>query len=149
MQVIERFTLCERNPDAGTGVLALDGKPTSTSVDGIEIEAQYLCRQGRYLICVGTGTGWDDQFTLYLLDKEGTAIDAITGGGLMSSGVFRAIACGDDALDFACFSDQRLRLSIAPTPHWHALAPAPWRYRSLLSRHHLTLREIPSGAGHE
>ena len=34
----------------------------------LEIEAEYLLSPGPLpAVCVGSGTGWDDQFTLYLL----------------------------------------------------------------------------------
>ena len=149
MHVTDRFSVAGHDDDAGTCTLALDGQPIASRFDGREMEAQYVCGNDRFLLCTSMGTGWDDVFTLYLLDHAGRTLDAIAGGGLMSSGVFRAIACRDDVLDFTCFSDRVLRLSITPSPQLRALSPAPWRYRNLLSRHYLALRELPPGASHD
>ena len=124
MQVIERFTLCERNLDVGTGVLAPTASQPARVLTVLKSRPSTLSSPGRYR-SVSAGTGWDDQFTLYLLDKEGALRSTQSRAeGWMSSGVpgdcLRRRRAG-----LRMLPDQRLRLSIAPTPHWRALAPAP------------------------
>lgn len=142
MRLTDRFSVTDA-ADNDTCTLVADGQPVLSRLEGREIEAQYAVSGERFLLCTSMGSGWDDVFTLYLINHDGRVIDAITGGGLMSAGVFHVLGHGDDTLDFTCFTDRAMRLSITRSPQLRVLSPAPWRYSRMLSRHYLSLRELP------
>jgi len=146
MRPSETFTVVNVDEHTGKCTLAVHGKPVINALAGAVIDGQYECAQSRYLLCLSFGTVWDDALNVYLVDADGAVLDAITGGGLMSSGAFKARNCDDNALDFSFFSDETIsRVTVSPTPALHFLLPAPWRYRRLLPMHHLSLTDVAPG----
>lgn len=153
MRLTDQISTTSVDEERGTCKLVLNGHPVSldsaNDFDGTTIDGQYACAGSRYLVCLSYGIGWDDALNIYLLDSNGKVLDAMTGGGLMSIGLFKARECGDHTLDFTFFSDDTIsRLTVSPHPGLHFLSPAPWRYRNLLRRHYLSLKEILPGGHH-
>jgi hypothetical protein len=144
MQRIELFELGSVDESKGTSRLLRDGIAFADAIDGAVIECQFECASGRYLIATSYGTGWDDALNIYLFDAKGVAfVDAIVGGGLMSSGVYRELSHSESMLDFCFFGDdQPYRLTVSEHKSVALLLPAPWRYRNVFSRHYLMLRNL-------
>ncbi len=146
MRPTETFTVVNADEQSGKCTLAVHGKPIRSAFAGALIDGQYECAQSRHLLCLSFGTVWDDALNIYLVDADGAVLDAITGGGLLSSGAFKARHHEDNALDFSFFSDATMsRVTVSPTPTLHFLLPAPWRYRNLLPMHHLSLIDVAPG----
>jgi hypothetical protein len=154
MRPTDRISIASVDESSGTSKLTLNGAlvrgARGRDFDGSCIEAQYECEASRYLLCLSYGTGWDDALNFYLFAHDGSLLDAMTGGGLMSIGVYRFLGCRERTLDFSFFSDDRIsRLTVSPQPSLRLLLPQPWRYRRLLARHYLSLREVDAGGEHD
>ncbi len=121
MHLTDQISIASVDEERGTCKLALNGNPISPisakEFDGTTIDGQYACADSRYLVCLSYGIGWDDALNIYLLDSSGKVLDAMTGGGLMSIGVFKARECGERTLDFTFFSNDTIsRLTVSAHP---------------------------------
>jgi hypothetical protein len=143
MQHTDVFSVSSVDEVSGLCEVSLRGSVIGREFVGAQIADQYACSNSRYLVCLNFGSLWDDALNIYLLDSEGRALDAISGGGAMSAGAYEARGCTSNSLDFKFFDDEILtRVTVNPSKQFRLLLPKPWHYRNMLSAHFLRLQNF-------
>ena len=83
----------------------------------------------------------------YLIDGDNVLADALEGGGIFSTGVFKLHQTHVTSLDFEFFSNDCVyRISVLPEPRFRFVLAPGWFYSRRLYRHRLVVDTVESGA---
>jgi hypothetical protein len=88
----------------------------SVEVEGVTLEAQFLCSRG-YLVITSDDNPYEEILHFYLLNEPGQVLDELSLGQMYHPGILRnVVPHADDRLDFSFFGSERWRLAILDRP---------------------------------
>lgn len=149
MRSVTRYSLvASRNPNQHV-LLERDHNVIPVEVEGVILEAQFELSDGSTLIWLTDNSPYDEGLHVYLLRQDETIEDAIEAGaifGLGGGGILNIIKTNANWVEFTFFlNDSAYRLEVAEQAGIHLRLPTGWRYKKLLSKHRLTVREMKEG----
>jgi hypothetical protein len=138
MQPSTRFSLVEVDRTRNRACVAVEGKRTALSVEGVMVEAQFDVGDGSALVLATEDSPHDEGLHVYLLGPDGTVEDALEAGATFSAGILEIQGVGADWIDLRFFRNDLLyRMEIRARPQVQLLLPAGWRYKRRLAMHRL------------
>jgi hypothetical protein len=149
MRPVTRYSLIDSSRENQRSVLARDGRATAVEVDGVVIEAQFELSDGSALIWLTDDSPFDEGLYVYLLNKDDAIEDALEAGailGLGGPGILKIAKTGEDWAEFEFFLNGSLyQLKVIQQAKFHLQLPAGWRYKKLLNKRRLMVREMQKG----
>jgi hypothetical protein len=112
----------------------LDGTPTSTTVPGVVLEAQYRYGEG-YLLLTTENIPYEEALHILLLDQHFRVLDHLELSHAFAPGTLTDLEpAGDGRLHFSLFGGDRWELTVLPASRRLRLDEAPTGVRGRIRR---------------
>lgn len=149
MRPVTRYSLAGSRNLNQRVLLKRDGNVLPVEVEGVILEAQFGLNDGSTLIWLTDNSPYDEGLHIYLLRQDDTIEDALEAGaifGLGEGGILKITKTNTDWVEFTFFLNDRVyRLYVTEQARVHLRLPTGWRYKKLLSKHRLIVRELKEG----
>jgi len=143
MRTIQQYVLKDEVRGNNRFVLCRNGELLGAEVEGSVMETQFELDNRNVLIWITDDSPYDEGLHVYLIEENGSVLDALEAGADFSPGILKIINTGDNWVEFEFFTnDRKYRLEVTKTPGLRGLLPTGWKYKRLLSLHQLIVREM-------
>jgi len=137
-----RYSLSALPGVGGTARLVRDDVVTSTEVEGVLLEEQFLLADGNAVLWLTEDSPHDEGLHIYLVDAQASIVDAMAAGAAFTAGVLEIKSFGDEWCEFEFFRNHVLyRLIVDREPVFRLPLPTGWRYKRAFRKHRLSLQK--------
>ncbi len=142
MRSSRKYSLQEFDSQSDTSQLSVNGESLPTRVDGKILEAQFELNDGETLLWLTDDSPYDEGLHVYLINRDDEAEDALEAGAVFAPGILQIISAKENAVIFKFFkNDVKYKLSVEKQPRIKFSLLEGWKYKSLLAKHRLTIKE--------
>src|SRR5258708_35796771 len=142
MRKSPRYSLSALPGVGGTARLVRDDVITSSEVEGVVLEEPFLLADGGAVLWLTESSPYDEGLHIYLVDMQGSIVDAMAAGAAFTGGVLEIKSFGDEWCEFEFFRNHVIyRLNVDREPVFRLPLPTGWRYKQAFRKHRLSLRK--------